>query len=531
MKPTSALRLSTGLRALALAGLTGLPTTTAAGEMTLTTIDGSVDLTGQFVAFEDGHYVISTEAGHLSIAAHRVTCAGPDCSAAGETPTNVVKTSADMTGTAIRTEDQGMMPFLLQGYARFLDPEDTGAVRSEQEIAQQHGLADVIEAYRVSSASPEEAFAKLLVGRSDISVMHRRMSEGEARALFAAGAGNMTDPAQEHPLGIESLAIVTHPDNPIARLSLAQLTAIFEGRITNWSALGGPDAPLSLFVQKTGAGAQDLLADALFEGRRVPAPQGAHEVKDSAAMIAAVTADPFALGYVTKAYQDAAKPLSLVNACGIEMVPDAFSVRTGAYTPQRPVYLYNRRDLSSTSEDFVQFLTSPAGQTAVTEAGYVSFGIARRAQTLGTARARALLTSSPEGLAEDATRQMIREMPAYDRLSTMFRFRSGSSQLTQQSVTDMQELIAYLATQPEGTEISLVGFSDDVGPFDDNLRLSTRRAARLAGQLVAAGRGTIDHIEVNAGGFGEIAPIACNDEAGRAVNRRVEVWIKAPGRS
>jgi phosphate transport system substrate-binding protein len=33
-------------------------------------------------------------------------------------------------------------------------------------------------------------------------------------------------------------------------------------------------------------------------------------------------------------------------------------------------------------------------------------------------------------------------------------------------------------------------------------------------------------------GFGEIAPSACNqDENGRAINRRVEVWIQPAGRT
>lgn len=526
----SALNLSTGLRALATAGLIGLPVTSFAGEITLTTLDGTVDLTGRFIALDGGHYVIATEAGRLSIAAANVNCTGQDCGATHETPINVVRTSADVAGDAIRSEDQGMMPFLLEGYARFLDPDETVGGRSEKAIAEEHGLADVIEAYAVSSASPEEAFARLLVGRSDISVMHRRISDDEARALQAAGAGNMTDPAQEHALGIESLAVITHPDNPVTRVTMTQLAEVFEGNITNWSALGGPDAPISLFAQKRGSGAHELLEQAAFDGRQVPAPAIAQTVGDSAAMVAAVTADPFALGYVTQAYQDVAKPLGLINACGIEMAPDAFSVRTGAYSPQRSVYLYNRRDLSSTSEEFVRFLTSPAGQTAVTDAGYVSYAIAQQAQTLETARMRALMASDAEGLERDVTQQMIAEMSDYARLSTMFRFRSGSSRLTAQSVADMENLIAFLASKPKGTEISLVGFSDDVGPFDDNLRLSTRRASRLARQLAAAGSGTLDHIKINAGGFGEIAPIACNDEPGRAVNRRVEVWIKSSDR-
>jgi phosphate transport system substrate-binding protein len=45
--------------------------------------------------------------------------------------------------------------------------------------------------------------------------------------------------------------------------------------------------------------------------------------------------------------------------------------------------------------------------------------------------------------------------------------------------------------------------------------------------LVAAGRGGIDPSLVVHKGYSELAPVACNDnQEGRNLNRRVEVWVR-----
>ena len=114
----------------------------------------------------------------------------------------------------------------------------------------------------------------------------------------------------------------------------------------------------------------------------------------------------------------------------------------------------------------------------------------------------------------------------YDRLSTTFRFRTGSAKLDERGDLDMKRLADYLEAMPKGTKILFVGFTDNVGSFQGNRSLSLTRARKVAAQLRAFAGDRLSGIEVDAAGFGEIAPATCNiSENGRAVNRRVEVWI------
>lgn len=116
-----------------------------------------------------------------------------------------------------------------------------------------------------------------------------------------------------------------------------------------------------------------------------------------------------------------------------------------------------------------------------------------------------------------------------DRLSTTIRFRAGSSRIDERGREDMKRLVRYLETVPTGTEVTFVGFTDDVGAFEANRKLSAERAQQIAADVKELGGSSLSGIKFASAGFGEIAPNACNvNERGQAINRRVEVWISTP---
>jgi outer membrane protein OmpA-like peptidoglycan-associated protein len=76
-----------------------------------------------------------------------------------------------------------------------------------------------------------------------------------------------------------------------------------------------------------------------------------------------------------------------------------------------------------------------------------------------------------------------------------------------------------------GSDILIVGHTDQVGPASYNQSLSERRAAAAADYLVLQG---VARTRVSTRGMGETEPLASNDtERGRELNRRVEVAIFA----
>ena len=115
------------------------------------------------------------------------------------------------------------------------------------------------------------------------------------------------------------------------------------------------------------------------------------------------------------------------------------------------------------------------------------------------------------------------EAPRASRLSTTFRFAMGSAFLDTKAEQDV-ELLAQELKKPDynGKTVLLLGFADAVGLYDVNLEVSKERARTLKNALTKAG-----YAQATAKGYGELAPVACNNTAlGRHLNRRVEVWIK-----
>lgn len=519
---------SNTVSALTLSVAMTVPPAAQAAEITLKSADGTVNLVGEFVEFTDNNYVIRTGLGDLRISAARVRCEGDACP-------DFSGSDADVSIAGSDTVGNGVMPLLLSGYAGFLGAEvtETATGTSGQFLAEMigdEGFGDPMGSYLISSTSSSDAFRALLDDAAQIGMASRRIRPEEARALRDDGAGNMISPAQEHIIAVDSLVVITHPDNPVTSITMDQLRDIYSGRVTNWSEVGGDDAPITLFTRDADSGTRGVFDVGVF-GDDVPATAaGAIVVTDNNEMAALVNSDVNAVGFVGYAFQRGASALTLVNDCGISMVPDAFSARTEEYALQRFLYLYTREDTKDqATTDFLSYTESDQADVVIAKAGFIDLGVDRRAQPLDGDRARQLLDPSVDAYEGGIMREMLSQMVDYDRLSTTFRFRTGSQELDPRGRLNLARLVDYLDTQPDGTKVLFVGFTDDVGAFDSNRALSIGRAEQVMTELRSFAGDKLDGITMASTGYGEIAPSACNtSDNERRINRRVEMWIQSP---
>lgn len=505
-----------------------MSTAANAQDVTLRSSDGTVNMTGEFIDFRDNAYVISTALGELRVSASRVNCEGAACPDLGSDDADILIGGSDTVGL-------GLMPLLLEGYAGAIGAAADVLSTGENdgilaELIGDEGFGEELGSILVSSTSSGDGFAQLLDQKVEIGMASRRIRPAEARALRDDGAGNMVSPTQEHIVAVDSLVLVTNPDNPVKRVTAEQLRQVYAGQITNWSQLGGADQAITVVSRIEGSGTRSVFEDRIFGGNVPALPSNAVEVEGNGDASQIVNADEGAIAYVGYAFQRGANALTFVNECGIETTPDAFSARTEEYALQRRLYLYTRADTASEgSTDFLDYATSEAADSVIGKAGFIGFGIDRREQAVDSDRARALLDSNADAYEARFMRDMLGQMVDYDRLSTTFRFRTGSAQLDERGRIDKERLITYLDGQPAGTEILVVGFTDSVGQFDGNLGLSQQRAGQVATELQETSGGRLSNIAISSVGYGEIAPSGCNSsEEGRRINRRVEIWIKQP---
>jgi OOP family OmpA-OmpF porin len=100
-------------------------------------------------------------------------------------------------------------------------------------------------------------------------------------------------------------------------------------------------------------------------------------------------------------------------------------------------------------------------------------------------------------------------------------FDSGKSVVRPESDPTLSEIAKLMASNPR-LKLQVVGHTDNVGTFTDNLVLSKQRADAVLTALVQRYRVLAERLQ--AGGVGPMAPIATNkNEDGRGKNRRVEL--------
>ena len=103
-------------------------------------------------------------------------------------------------------------------------------------------------------------------------------------------------------------------------------------------------------------------------------------------------------------------------------------------------------------------------------------------------------------------------------------FPTGKYTLNSQAQADLSRFAQSLNQNP-GTDVQILGFTDNTGSFAVNERLSNERAGAVLSYLVNSG---VSPTRLTAKGIPMADYIASNDTAaGRAQNRRVEIYITA----
>ncbi len=131
------------------------------------------------------------------------------------------------------------------------------------------------------------------------------------------------------------------------------------------------------------------------------------------------------------------------------------------------------------------------------------------------------ITAVGEGGSRDASTTVVVNK-VVDRMTLHVNFDFNKATVRKPDDADLQKAIAFIKKYP-GFQVSLVGYTDNIGGEAYNLRLSERRAEAVKEYLVKHG---VDGSKIQTSGRGKADPVADNStEKGRFQNRRVEVLI------
>jgi ABC-type phosphate transport system substrate-binding protein len=117
----------------------------------------------------------------------------------------------------------------------------------------------------------------------------------------AEGDWKPSGPAFAAVIGHEELVIVTHPANPAANISLADLQSIYSGAQRSWPGQE-ESSGVQPWVYPSGEDVQEIFEAAL--GGSQPSARVVHLAPDPPAMREAIAANPTAIGFLPRRWVD-----------------------------------------------------------------------------------------------------------------------------------------------------------------------------------------------------------------------------------
>lgn len=485
----------------------------AAQDVTFTSVDDAVKVTGQYVSYDGENATVATSDGLVTFRADGMTCDGAECpDLANYLP------SVRMIGAA-RMADV-LMPALIDVYAR-----DNGWTLREDihGFHMQRSDGVPVLAVEISVEGPEAAFSKFVTHEADALLSMRELQTSEIQQGQDAGLGRLNLARNARILALDALVPVTSAASEQRSISLADLTG----------ALAGTQDGFEVHLPSEIGGQLQGFENRLMRpfGLRIGTPDVAHD--DAAALLRAVSQSVDGISLVPFGATGNTQPLALDGPCGLQAQARFLTMKTEDYPLTFPMFIYlPQRRQHPQIEDFLDWLRSPSAQLVIRRAGFVDLAaVPIPLADQGDRLANAIVSAGPEVPLTELQR-MIRILSPRVRMSSTFRFEPGSTRLDGQSRSNVMQLAQAIRDgRFGGRELMFVGFSDGRGPAAANRDLSSARAEAVLRDLRRALGGALPiNVAVDTEAFGEALPMACDDTIwGQQTNRRVELWVRDAG--
>ena len=167
-------------------------------------------------------------------------------------------------------------------------------------------------------------------------------------------------------VAIDGIAMIVNKENPVKDLTIEQIAALYKGEITNWSEVGGADAPVVLIGREAASGTRDGFESITDTEDACKYNQ---ELTSTGDVVQTVSSNPNAIGYASLAsVKDSVKLISVEG-----VTPSTETIQDGSYKIQRNFVMVTKKnaELSPAAKSFFEFATSSAADEWIIEAGAV----------------------------------------------------------------------------------------------------------------------------------------------------------------
>jgi phosphate transport system substrate-binding protein len=202
-------------------------------------------------------------------------------------------------------------------------------------------------------------------------------SAGEGTVDIGNASRNVKDSEFEkfpdivvHTIAYDGIAVVTDPGTELPSLSEEQVRAIFGGEITNFSEVGGPDAPITVVSREEGSGTRAAFEELVMEYKddagekqMVPITENALLQQSNGQVRTTVASTPNTIGYLSFGFLDDSTRGVPID----DVAPSVANVKSGSYPIFRPLNMLTNGAPNDLAQAFLDYILSDVGQDIVAE--------------------------------------------------------------------------------------------------------------------------------------------------------------------
>ena len=233
------------------------------------------------------------------------------------------------------------------------------------------GVSQDVADNTVKTTGTPTAWRNLIDKSADVLVVY------EADKTVQAEVRKSKVKLEVHPIGRDALVFFTNSSNPVTSLSTKQFKAIYTGKISDWSAVGGPKAEIIAYQRPEESGSQALLRKYVVGSAKMakaPADRISGEMGSIIEGVASYANSGNALGYSVYYYlanMYAVEGIKMLGVSGVN--PSRETIADGSYPYTNDFYAVVRADepAGSPARRVMEWLLTADGQQAVVDAGYV----------------------------------------------------------------------------------------------------------------------------------------------------------------
>ncbi len=228
-----------------------------------------------------------------------------------------------------------------------------------------------------------QSFRNLCSGECDLVIAAEPKDEVFTEMAQAAFPYSMEQ------IATEALVFVVNENNPVDSLTAEQVRSIYAGEITNWSQVGGEDAPIAAFQRNATAGSQVMMENLVMGGTpmmEAPASMVPGEMGELIESIRSYDNSANAIGYTVFYYasdMQMAQGLKILKIDGVTPCPETLRSEDYPFLGGYYACISALAPKDSPQRTLYDWLVSQAGQDLLALEGYVPLYGAGEAPTAG----------------------------------------------------------------------------------------------------------------------------------------------------